>query len=110
MLLLEHGCVPFPTAHKGVVIGDQSEPLNYDDLSAFEELTPIDDIPPNIELDDGLEDCFVSGTSPMEIPQYRQEDRTDNRQQESVDNRILPTARLRRLFTNTANIKKNMPR
>lgn len=59
-----------PTGHRGVVTGDQSEPLNSDDLAAFEELTPIDEIPPNIKLDDDLEGCFISSTSPMEIPQY----------------------------------------
>lgn len=59
-----------PTGHRGVVIGDQSEPLNPGDLTAFEELTPIDNIPPCIDLDDDLANCFVSDASPIEIPQY----------------------------------------
>jgi hypothetical protein len=59
-----------PTGHKGVVVGDQSEPLNPEDLAAFEELVPINDIPPNIELPNDLEGCFVSSTAPVEIPGY----------------------------------------
>lgn len=59
-----------PTSHRGVVVGDQSESMDSEDLAAFEELAPINDIPPNIELPDDLEDCFIFGTAPMEIPQY----------------------------------------